>query len=740
MSDIFYSQVDANLQEELNARGKSGRYNRTTRDLQFMLEKIANVELIPYTDNERVKQIDAAILGGKTVRSGEFLPSGPNGFLTDRQYTVQENTIVEGRIQEGVQEPRTNSSRRIPPYISSCDISIGDNSNGLLNSATINIMIPNPERDLNFIESVYFRPGRACTITIQHPESAIVGDNKILTDETLPSTSKLAELYPNEFKIDDLKAKYGKLNTITFDGLITAFTFDYMADMSVQATINLTGTSNIYTDISLIINSTTSYNSFNSQNNTTIKSNPVNIATPGTNSSTVTNNIANNPEQNISFSSFYETLNKEVQELIDSQKTGKPIPDATGATAEYEKIEAIQQAPGSIWAIWGSPYPNADFTKYITLGWLIDYINRVIIEKVKGLTLKAKVVCTAKSNLCISTFYPDLISCNPQRIFFPGNNESSFNITYGDLKWFGSVLENSTFPGWIKYNELDEPVYLPTNIFINMEVIQSIVKELQQNKNFTLSALLTKISDEIYDASGHSIDMKLITHPENPEFLLFYDVNKVSFDTTVKPYAVPMFANSKNGTIIRDFKFSAKLPSDASNLAYVVNQDPSEIAESDIAPYVSFMYTANTIERTGPHEVVSNGITQEQLNKINQVYLDNHKKFLKQYKTAAVEFGKKPMLPENQNTLRDALQKYIQYPTPTIKESNQLSAPVIPFDVEFTIDGVNGFRYGDVLTFEALPSRYKRNTVFSIVSVTHTLASDGQWTTTVRCLMRPAID
>ena len=57
------------------------------------------------------------------------------------------------------------------------------------------------------------------------------------------------------------------------------------------------------------------------------------------------------------------------------------------------------------------------------------------------------------------------------------------------------------------------------------------------------------------------------------------------------------------------------------------------------------------------------------------------------------------------------MQKYIQYPTETIKESNQLSAPVIPFDVEFTIDGVNGLRYGDILDFPGLPEKYKIQTI-----------------------------
>jgi len=89
--------------------------------------------------------------------------------------------------------------------------------------------------------------------------------------------------------------------------------------------------------------------------------------------------------------------------------------------------------------------------------------------------------------------------------------------------------------------------------------------------------------------------------------------------------------------------------------------------------------------------------------------------------------------------LRNALRKYIQYPTDKIQQSNKLAAPIFPFDVSFTIDGINGFRYGDVLQFEGLPIRYRINTVFSVINVTHTIGSNGIWTTNVRCIMRPKI-
>jgi len=86
--------------------------------------------------------------------------------------------------------------------------------------------------------------------------------------------------------------------------------------------------------------------------------------------------------------------------------------------------------------------------------------------------------------------------------------------------------------------------------------------------------------------------------------------------------------------------------------------------------------------------------------------------------------------------LYQALTEYFKYPTNEIKKSNKMAAPIFPFSAEFTIDGINGFRYGDALTFVCLPTTYRVNTLFSIATITQTVGSDGQWTTTVRCIMR----
>ena len=52
--NIFYSQIDLNLQAELNNRGLAGMHDRTDRAMNYMLEKVANVEIIAMVDQKHV--------------------------------------------------------------------------------------------------------------------------------------------------------------------------------------------------------------------------------------------------------------------------------------------------------------------------------------------------------------------------------------------------------------------------------------------------------------------------------------------------------------------------------------------------------------------------------------------------------------------------------------------------------------------------------------------------------------
>lgn len=727
MSDILYSNVDDKLRLELQYRGQAGRYSRSTNDLQFMLEKIASVRVVAYKSSSKLELIPGSEIGGYGVRGSEYLPSGPNGFLSDRKYTVSEkyisqtNNILDRKYENGKTiEERTNSSRRIPPYIKNVEFNINDHSNGLLNDATIDIVIPNPERDLNFIESIYFRPGRNVNIEISHPDTAVITKSNGIADgflsSSLKSTDIIRGLFPN-LTTTELR-KYQKLNSVKFDGVVMSFTIDYQSDMSVNAVITLRGTSTIYTDTSLIINSSTQ--------------------TPPENQTDAQKQAEQAKKLNEA-KSFVADLQAKINKLFSSETDAATFKDSgtfIGAGTN---------------AIADKPYPGATHIKYIQLGILVKFVSDVVQSKI---TDSKPIILSSQYNFGWSNYYEHICSADPMRVFISSPNQTVGPNIYGNLKWMpivwsNKLRDNSHFHFKdIVENTTGVPAAFIDNyarsacIYVSLDVIQEITDALIKRESLTVNEFLKEIGREIELATAGAVNMKLLTHPEETEYLIYYDCNYTKFPNAdpVIPFSIPMAANSKFGTVVREFKFSGKLPQDAANLAYVVSSDPSRVSESDVAPFIAYMYSANTISRSGAHESVDTVITQAELDNIKKTYKETHEKAVTQLKAAKEKFGTDPKNLEFRSELRQCLTKYIQFPAPTIVQTNQLIAPVIPFDVEFTIDGINGFRYGDILSFDSLPSRYTTNAVFPIVGVKQSVNSEGQWTTTVRCIMRPKIE
>lgn len=741
--DIFYSQVDANLQLELNARGKAGFSSKTNKDLQFMLEKIANVYITPYTDETKTKEIANASLGGAAMRGGEYMPTGKNGYLSDRAIIQKTRTInAAGTGFDEASTPISNISRRIPPFITGCEINIADNSNGLLNTATFNITIPNPERDLNFIESVYFRPGRNCTIIIEYPTTALVAideHNGLLTSGSNPTAKALRDLYKMDPK--DYLEQYGQLNSKRFDGVITTFTMQYETDMSVTSIIELRGGATQINELSLI--------------------------TADESKKNVPKGLGNKPdeqtaEEKAAMAAKIEADKKE-REANEKGETTNPIFKdfyqnlKTKVVADLESTDLVE----GLISVPTITTPSEPQT-YIALHYLIAYINTIIDAKLKSPTNKTpnkNIVC---NEICTSTYFPNLYSVDPQRILIPTifiyvehknspdeyRHENSWHhVLYTELDSKGETLTN--FKGDLLNNDvvIDNTKIATSQIYVNLQVIEERFKSGNKQSSFSIETFLEGISSEIHAASAGAIDLKLITPPEpdlrDKDTLLYYDTNigvpKGPDVKPVIPYSVPMFSNHPYGTVIRDFSFSGKLPSDASSLAYAVSINPKEISEKDIAPFLSYMYNNNTVERGDGTESVGTMITQQQLDDINKAYLETHELAITELRKATQIFLRDPTNPVKRGTMAVAMRKYLQYPTPKIQSSNQMKAPIIPFDASFTIDGINGFKYGDVLSFIGLPKRYQENCVFLVVGQTDTVATDGQWTTAIRCLMRPKI-
>lgn len=908
--NIFYTEVDKNLQYELNARGKTGFQNRSSKAIDFMVGKIANVSLTAYAGNDS-QTPEVAKLGGHNVHTGRFYPSGPDGYLTN--WTGSRQTIAFWEQEDVAKNsnaivgnaylkptPISDQSYRTGPFVTNVDVTIGDHSMGLLNKATISIVIPNPARDLDDVEEAWFRPGRYVSIEIEHPKEAIVTRDDIelkhtsgigvmpvkitgglLSRKSLPKAERIKELYPN-WPVDDFLKKIGQMNVFRFEGLITSFDFSYTADGTVEASIALTGTSNVYTDVSMYLTDTDENEKKSAPNTNTenFKIQPNTNTTPTIPGVTVTEEttifsfisdriekITSNFKQKFSpateFKSFllpftiddkYTTatdqfflqgsqylpkiqpdqivkeqnkfkysgyVKNKIIEISKLDKTERAaalsipasgstpaivrdpasIPDAstlinpdgtTGLTtltpdstiedvqkvveilsynglitaeendrfeqdisvakqqrlAEDQRIETAYSSSKAFAENYNkSETATTNFNRYITLGALINVINKYIVSNVSGSVKVAEIIHSDETNF--SNYYPRLVSTNPETVLFLPKDPAAFNDmnSYGPDESTGlhyykdvvkqindtgaspNVLQKAGWKPWLGVYEKQGNVgkMFPSRIFINIKRIKRIIDDLtNKGKNaFTVKTFLASISQVVSRCSGNAIDLKLVTYPDDQTKLIFADTRYLkSSESPVLAYSVPMFADHKNGSIVRDFNFSAKLPESVKNLSYVLNQG-DKITEDQIAPYMNFMYNAKN---------------PELINKALELYKTKHTEIIQQLEAARVTYGLSPGLPERQQLLYKAVTNYVKYPTSDIRTSQQVTAPIFPFEVEFTIDGINGLRYGDVLTFDALPSKYRINTVFSIIGITHTVSTEGDWATKVNCIMRPRIE
>jgi hypothetical protein len=769
MSNIFYSNVDRNLQTELNARGLAGKTDRSTDALNFMLGKIANVRLTAFEGNSNKTPIvkEYGVIGGETVREGSYLPNGPDGFLSDKTYTT--SSIVfdsTGKAQKVYSPPINDTSRRTGPFISNVDIQIGDHSMGLLNKGTIQISVPNPTRDLEGVESTWMRPGRFIRVEIQYPRSAVITasdkykNTKESTDgklqpTTLPKPEVIKERYP-DWDVNELLNQIQFMNKFQFEGLITSFNLSYTESGQVDITFSVTGTSNVLTDITMLTPTTAKkpakptieQNAELNPTYTTVNSEKTDTGeTPNTQLyQTIIEEITRFENRHIPVSQqnittgFIRTAPSTDQFILLGQPYNPTVNDdgITQIVADLNAVTGPESASSKAFATRLTKNNEQEASKnvyhrYITLGYLVELVNRFVVTNIQGSTPFAKIICD--DVLCYSNYLPLLTSCTPNDILFMpkiGTEIENDINCYGPVRFYQSATNiYGQWPGvYAKEGSTDTVIY-PSRILINVEVIQTITNSLSANntRNFKLKDFFAGISSKIQYATGNAIELKLMSYPSDVTKLLFTDVKHIKRTTSdtnqpVFAYSVPMMANHPYGTIVRSFSFDGSLPDNVKNLSYVLNQG-NDVTESEIAPYMNFMY---------------NSKNEEAINKIIQQYKSKHETVAKELritrKQLALSFNEPLLI----GALYKTLTEYLKHPTPDINKSQQITAPIFPFDVSFTIDGIHGFRYGDVLTFDALPTRYRANTVFSIIGINHKVSTDGQWTTEIKCIMRPKID
>ena len=711
MSDVFYSQINSALKKELTARSMAGKLNRTTKGLDFMLGKIANVVLNAYDNIEDDNPV--ASIGGNSVTSnkygGSYLASGKDGYLI-------------------------NESTRTGPVITGVSINIADQSQFAINTATVNIVLPDPSL-LDDLEDTFLKPGRTIEIQIQHPDSAILSGNTLLSqDEMLYTTRILKQQYGDN--PEDLN-QFFEMNKMIFNGLVDGFKTDYQTDATLTMTISLRAVSSIYTDVSLFVSNPDIPNASIDQKVTDL---------------------------------FSEKIKSTVNGVVEKNKKKYP----NGFRQQYQVLDKTPVKSDRT-ILYGPLYTARDKTKYsyrtfISVGLLIDFLEKFLYEPVtksnlledskKPVVPNMRIICN--DNISKTNYYDELVSADPQRIFLYQGNEAEYktnsyirqagtstpiigpeipttNLVVADsvndqmtdqfmldedyiISYYDGIENIDNVPGFYQSsNSTDETTKYGclSRILIELETISEIESTLKSDtkKPFTIKNFIVALSEEIKVQTGYAVFPGLIYHPELPSTLMYHDIEYLGFDRNVAEYEIPVFSSADKGTIVREMKLGYDLPDQFKYALF--NFNAANISPNKASSYNSYLISGGE-ERVGEQAEWKKKhndakiVLAEAKSNLTYDYRDN----------------------ERIKKLQDALQTYVNYPTPSLKESLNQQKPRWLYTLEFTIDGINGFRFGDVLQFRGIPQRFRDDFVFNVEKVTHNVDSAGEWTTTLTCRSR----
>lgn len=287
--------------------------------------------------------------------------------------------------------------------------------------------------------------------------------------------------------------------------------------------------------------------------------------------------------------------------------------------------------------------------------------------------------------------------------------------------------------------------------------------DITSNNKLLITHLLNRIAARIRESTGGAINLQLTVLPTtniptvsstDPIMLVLRDANSVSLTNETAPEVlrIPMFTNSLQAI---DSKFNINIGGNSEFYKNLQSQAPvtsyqrigtvvrsfnirGRIPQSLITQTMLLSSAADQPDKLTPFISYINSDDKSSRDSIKADYKSKHIAAIDRLKTAKRDYANIPDYETAKQSLYTALTNYIAYPVPTMEELKDFQLPLIPLEVEIELDGIHGFRYGDVVSLNGLPPRYNEY-VFNILQITHTV-SNQDWITNLRCLMRPVLD
>lgn len=275
---------------------------------------------------------------------------------------------------------------------------------------------------------------------------------------------------------------------------------------------------------------------------------------------------------------------------------------------------------------------------------------------------------------------------------------------------------------------IDNGIGLLNNIFINTAYVRDL---LTNEDDLTIEDLLSKVLNDLNDATGGLWSLQYTVTDEDPSRLHIYDANYTSLDSR-DPSKIKPFVFSTNKILPLNVSVESKLVDGFKEMVLYDTQTTdngttnssnsgNKLYAGDIQD--GFKQPSKSVDDCTPNPEQQKQIQIDVesdldaayfllLEAVEDVSVSGAKTALKQYLKFLED--KKPenakLLPRNNNIL-------------------------LPFSFNIDIDGFSGLVWGNAISFEYLPKRYDGKVYFQITKIKHSLNPD-QWITSYETVMR----
>jgi hypothetical protein len=348
------------------------------------------------------------------------------------------------------------------------------------------------------------------------------------------------------------------------------------------------------------------------------------------------------------------------------------------------------------------PYKSPDPPKpinqpvyYISLGDAAEFMNKVLKDSPLGKDL-FEIQCSGNTTQHLGS----IVSSSPEEVFFPDPEMG----VYGDFKPDFSSIPGFKLRTGTSMIDIGNILISTTKI---IETYRSFVKENQTSIEYkNMTGFFDQLIKLVNFASGEMYQLmtQLIDPPKGgagKAILSIEDSNIASEEVKkVTPFG---FYATITKPILKTVSISCKPPAASAAAAFTE-------ARRDTKTKTDVRFTAD-------------GVVSE---------FDDAKKQIEDQKNRFMANGAGPTFSTG---LKGNYAKY-KRSSPSNEGTHWLTKVLYPIDFSVTIDGIDGFKFGDVLKTNLIPARYtKEGMVFVITKIGHTI-QNGVWETTLNTKAR----